>query len=99
MHAAFTDRFAEDEIRRLPPALTVEQAAGLLRIGRSQAYQRSRPASGPPASCAWDVASGFQPLGFCVCSVSHLRIPTRSKHSERIEGSREPQGKYSAFLC
>jgi predicted DNA-binding transcriptional regulator AlpA len=29
---------AADEIRRLPPVLTVVQAAGLLGIGRSNAY-------------------------------------------------------------
>jgi excisionase family DNA binding protein len=34
-----TNQTVEDELRLLPPALTVEQAARLLRIGRSKAYQ------------------------------------------------------------
>jgi excisionase family DNA binding protein len=36
-----------DEIRLLPPALTVEQAAGLLRIGRSKAYQAVKSGEWP----------------------------------------------------
>ncbi|GAB3435446.1 helix-turn-helix domain-containing protein [Flindersiella endophytica] len=47
MHAAFTDHFTEDEIRRLPPALTVEQAARLLLIGRSKAYQAVKTGEWP----------------------------------------------------
>jgi len=36
-----------DEIRRLPPALTVIQAARLLRIGRSSAYQAVQAGTWP----------------------------------------------------
>ena len=36
-----------DEIRRLPPALTVIQAARLLRIGRSSAYQAVKAGTWP----------------------------------------------------
>jgi hypothetical protein len=37
--------FTADEIRRLPSALTVIQAARLLRIGRSSAYPAVMPAA------------------------------------------------------
>jgi hypothetical protein len=36
-----------DEIRRLPAALTVIQAARLLRIGRSSAYQAVKAGTWP----------------------------------------------------
>jgi excisionase family DNA binding protein len=35
------------EVRQLPPALTVEQATGLLRIGRSKAYDAVRTGEWP----------------------------------------------------
>jgi excisionase family DNA binding protein len=38
---------AADEIRRLPPVLTVVQAAALLGIGRSNAYHAVKTDSGP----------------------------------------------------
>jgi excisionase family DNA binding protein len=38
---------AADEIRRLPPALTVVQAAALLGIGRSNAYHAVRTQTWP----------------------------------------------------
>jgi excisionase family DNA binding protein len=44
---ASSESVLEDEIRRLPPALTVEQAAGLLRIGRSKAYDAVRTGDWP----------------------------------------------------
>jgi excisionase family DNA binding protein len=47
MRAEFINHFAEDEIRRLPPALTVEQAARLLRIGRSKAYEAVKTGEWP----------------------------------------------------
>jgi predicted DNA-binding transcriptional regulator AlpA len=43
MHATL----AADEIRRLPPALTVVQAAALLGIGRSNAYHAVKTDSWP----------------------------------------------------
>ncbi len=39
--------FAADEIRRLPAALTVIQAARLLGIGRSSAYQAVKAGTWP----------------------------------------------------
>lgn len=39
--------FAADEIRRLPAALTVIQAADLLGIGRSSAYQAVKAGTWP----------------------------------------------------
>ena len=38
---------AKDEIHRLPPVLTVVQAAGLLGIGRSNAYQAIKTENWP----------------------------------------------------
>ena len=42
-----TATLAADEVRRLPPALTVVQAAGLLGISRSNAYHAVRTDSWP----------------------------------------------------
>lgn len=41
------ESFAEDEIRRLPLALSVAQAARLLRIGRSKAYEAIKTGTWP----------------------------------------------------
>lgn len=41
------DSAIEDEIRQLPPTLTVVQAARLLRIGRSKAYDAVRTGDWP----------------------------------------------------
>jgi excisionase family DNA binding protein len=42
-----TSRPAPDEIRHLPPVLTVIQAAGLLGIGRSSAYHAVKTQTWP----------------------------------------------------
>jgi hypothetical protein len=52
---------AADEIRRLPAALTVVQAARLLGIGRSSAYQAVQAGTWPTRVLRMAAPSAFQP--------------------------------------
>lgn len=73
----------EDEIRRLPPALTVEQAAGLLRIGRSKAYDAVR--TGDPVWYGSDGVSGSptSPTQHYAETTNGPRCATRGRRDRR----------------